>query len=294
MHAQRYYRHSGRFSPAGLAAAGSVGLVAGVVLGVVYAYAILYIPLAGTVTFILTGGFAFVLGLVVGMVLHATKVRSTTVAALTALPVALVALLASWIAWLYALLQRADAVDVSLLDFVTNPAALWQVLLEVNRVGAWSLKGATPTGGLLWALWACEALIIVVGTVVVARGHVDEPFCEDCERWCEEEKGIAVTGPAEAGMLRERLEASDFAALKALPPATQTATTRFDLHQCPQCHATSTLTAKAITVTEKNGKSSTSEHDVVRFLNLSRSELEAFRAALPRSSPTEAPVAVAT
>ncbi len=283
----RYYRHSGRFSPGGIVGALGLGLPAAVLMAFVYAYAIVYIPIIGIVSFILTGGFAAVVGAVVGLMLHTGKVRNTLVSYLTALPVALVALWASWVAWVYALLRRGDA-EISLLGLTLDPVGLWQVIGVINEKGAWSFKGATPTGGVLWFLWACEALIIVGVSMAMAEGMVAEPFCEDCQTWCEEQKSFALLGPATQEELVPRLELSDFVALKGLPAATASAFTRLDLHQCTQCRATLTLTGKAITVTQKGGKTETDEKDLFRLLKLSTSQLASLKQVLEQRAQAEA------
>jgi hypothetical protein len=252
-----------------------------------YAYAIVYIPIIGMVSFILTAGFAAIVGAVTGTMLHKGKVRNPAVAYLAALPVAFTALWAAWVAWIYALAHRGEGGNIGVLDLVLNPSGLWDLILMVNSTGAWSFKGSTPTGGVLWALWGVEALIIVGLVEVVAEGMVADPFCEDCERWCEEQKAFATLGAANKEELVSRLELSDFSVLKTLPAVLPSASTRFDLHQCPQCRATITLCGKAVTVTTKGNKTETDEKDLFRHLKLTTSQLASLQAVLGQRAEAE-------
>lgn len=283
----RYYRHSGKFSPGGIVGALGLGLPVAVLMAFLYAYAIVYIPIIGMVSFILTAGFAAVVGAVTGTMLHKGRVRNTAVAYLAALPVAFTALWAAWVAWIYALAHRGEGGNIRLVDLVLNPEGLWDLILMVNSTGAWSFKGATPTGGLLWALWGVEALIIVGLVSAVAEGMVADPFCEDCERWCEEQKAFATLGAANKEELVSRLELSDFSVLKTLPGALPSASTRFDLHQCPQCRATITLCGKAVTTTTKGNKTETDEKDLFRHLKLTTSQLASLQAVLGQRAEAE-------
>lgn len=292
MQADRYYEHSGRYSPFSVAKALGLGLLVSVPLAFVYAYIIVYIPIVGTITFILTAGFAGVVGFAVGRALHAGKVRNHAVTLATAIPVAIFALWASWVAWVYAILHRADAV-VGVLDLALAPATLWKVILLINDKGAWNLKGITPTGAALWGLWALEAAIIGGVIVLVARESVNEPFCEPCERWCDEQKAIAVLGATTKDDLVPRLERGDYAVLREIGPPTHLAFTRLDLHQCSQCQATTTLTATSVTVTVKKDKQETEESGLLKYLLVPPGELSAMKTLLTEGQAHPEPAGTA-
>ncbi|MFT3769647.1 MAG: hypothetical protein QM820_29780 [Minicystis sp.] len=265
MHADRYYRHSGRYSPGAVVKALAAGLGASLLLAFVYSYIIVYIPIVGVITFILTAGFGALSGFAVGHLLHAGKVRNQIVTLATAVPVALFALWAAWVTWVYAIMHRAD-VDVGLVDLAANPGALWKLINIINEKGAWNLKGFTPTGGLLWGLWALEAAIIVGVIVLVAYEMVNVPFCEQCDRWCAEHKAMATLGSTTKEALAPRLERGDYTVLRETPLVSGLAFTRLDLHQCPECHGTATLSASSVTISVKKGKQETSETVLFKYL----------------------------
>ncbi|APR86600.1 Hypothetical protein A7982_11949 [Minicystis rosea] len=243
----------------------AAGLSASLPLAFVYSYIIVYIPIVGVITFALTAGFGALLGFLVGQVLHAGKVRSQAAALAAAVPVSLFALWAAWVTWVYALMHRAD-VDVAFLDLAANPGGLWNLINVINDKGAWNLKGFTPTGGLLWGLWALEAAIIVGLAVLVAYEAVNVPFCEPCDVWCAEHKAMATLGSTTKRALAPRLEQGDYAVLRETPHVSDLAFTRLDLHQCPTCQGTATLSATSVTVTVKKDKRETSETVLFKYL----------------------------
>lgn len=291
MQTDRYYRHSGRFPPLAAAAALVAGLLACVPLAFAYSYIIVYIPVIGTITVFLTIGYGALAGFVAGLAMQRAKVRSRVVSLATAIPVGIFALWASWVTWVYAILRRSDA-DVGLLDLVLDPAALWRVILIINEKGAWNLKGMAPTGGVLWALWGIEAAIILGLGVTVGLGMVREPFCEACNRWCAEVKGIAVLGSTSKDEIVPRLEQGDYAVLREPPPPTEAAYTRIDLHQCPSCKGTTTLTATGVTVVpKKGGKPEVKERVLLEFLLLPEADLSTLQTVLAERAAREAPLA---
>ncbi len=279
MASARYYRHSGHFSPLAVAQAVGLGLLVAVPMAFVYSYILVYLPIIGVITFLLTAGFAGTVGLAAGYGMHARKLRNDAAAVATALPVALFALWASWVTWVYAILDRADA-DVGLVDLAANPGGLWSIINVINEKGAWSFKGTTPTGALLWGMWGLEAVIIVGVVVLVAHSMVSSPFCEACDRWCEEHKGFAVLGPTRKETLKARLEQGDYTVLREMRETNATTYTRLDLHQCAKCQVTTALTATSITVTLKKGKEEKNETVMVKHLLLSPSDLSAVKTIL--------------
>jgi hypothetical protein len=292
METDRYYRHSGRFAPLAVVKALGAGVVSAVPLAFVYSYVLVYIPIIGTITFALTGGFALLIGLAVGKVLHDGKVRNLAVSTATALGAALFSLWAAWVTWVHAILGRADA-KVTLADLALDPALLWKVITLINDKGAWNLRGLTPTGALLWGLWALEAAVIGGVVVLAVRESVNDPFCEACDRWCAEHKGFGAVGPARLENLAPRLERGDYTVLRELPNHAESVYTRLDVHDCPQCHATTTLSATNVTVTVKKGKAETTEDVIFKHLLLPPGDLAVVQAMLAAAAAPEPEVAPA-
>ena len=279
-----YYRPSGQAPMAGIAIGVLCGGLAGAVLAFVYSYAILYIPIVGYVTFILSLGFGGLTGFATGLALRHGKVRSTWAAWATGGLVAAITFYCSWVVWIYALFHRAD-VQVPLGQIFMHPSSLWTLIVEVNKVGAWTIKGSTPTGAILWIFWGSEALLILVPAVVCAALPIRDPFCEACERWCDERKAVRKSGQAAKEDLVTRIEAKDWVWVGTLGPGEAALHLSYDLHVCPSCEEMHTLTVHDVRTVQEEGKAVNKSEAVVQHLLLTRHDAAALCAAPP--APTK-------
>ena len=276
------YRHSGRFALGGVLLALVAGLAAAIVLAFAYAYLLAYIPVVGYVTFIIAGGFGYLVGYATGKLLEQGHVRNTPLSILVTAVAALGAFYASWVVWIHAIAGRAD-VEVPILDLATSPAILWEVVTAVNAEGAWSLKGWTPTGTILWIFWILEAGLIF-GPAFYAVHHLihRRAYCEACGKWCHDTLGAVQLDPSNPADLRQRLETSDFAALSALPNR-QGGTptwTRVDLHLCPtaQCGKTNAVSVSHVSTTvNRKGEPSEKVDTLVDKILIDRATVDLIR-----------------
>ena len=277
-----FYRHSGRFSVGGAALALLAGIAAALVLAFVYAYVLAYIPVVGYITFILAGGFGALVGLACGKLLEQGHVRNTPLSLLVTGVATVAAFYVSWVVWIHAIAGRAD-VEIPMVELGTKPAILWEVVTAVNESGAWSLKGWTPTGTILWILWILEAGLIFVPAFLVAHHVVGRrAYCESCGKWCRDDIGAVQLEPAQPAELRQRLESNDFAALSALPnrQVTTAVWTRVDLHVCPsaQCGKTNAVTVSHVSTTvDRKGQPSEKVEALVDKLLIDRPTADLIR-----------------
>ncbi|HEX8117167.1 MAG TPA: hypothetical protein VF521_07840, partial [Pyrinomonadaceae bacterium] len=108
-----------------------------------------------------------------------------------------------------------------------------------------------------------------------------DPFCEPCQLWCEEEKDIVSVGVAGADELQRRFEAKDFQYLKmvGLKQTHDAEWCRLDLHRCPGCGRTNTLSVKRQKLKIDNkGKATVTSKDIFRGLLLTEAEVRQLRA----------------
>lgn len=276
-----YYKPSGEVTVAGLAAGLLGGLLVGLVLTVAYAYLLIYVPFVYA-HILCTVVYAAALGAVVGCLLKAGKMRNHAVGVFVAAAVAFLSYYFCWAVWLSAVLARAD-VDVSVLTLASRPALLLDVILKLNETGAWSIgRGGIPVTGLfLWVVWGAEALTVLVApTVMVRAALTSEPFCEHCDEWCYEDKGLVTLLSAGRDELRRRLEAKDFEYLKTVGARQEGdwELCKLSLYHCKQCDRTNALTVKHETTTfDSKGRSKTNSTVFVKQLLLNASEAEDLR-----------------
>ncbi|MFO0693705.1 MAG: hypothetical protein U0230_09145 [Polyangiales bacterium] len=278
-----FYVSSGRAPARGIALGVLAGLAGGTLLAWAYSYLLVYLPIAGYVTFLIAAGFGGLVGALTGFVLRFGRVRNAAIGALVGLVVALMVEYVAWAVWVHATLARAD-VESSTLGFLVSPPLLWNVVHEINRVGAWSLRGATPTGTVLWVLWSIELLLITGAATAVAGGLLTDPFCERCEAWATSSRGLLTTADSSIDEVRRHLEQHSLAELGSLGPATADAPRylRYDVHSCASCDTLHALDVVQVARKVENGKVEESEETPLRGVLVTSTDVAALRALASR------------
>jgi len=264
----QYYQHSGHYSPPAALVAALMGAVAASLLGAIYAYIVLYLPLAGWITFVISGGYGLCVGLAVSKACRVAKVRSQKAALGIALVSQLVGFYVAWGVWMHALLVRAEVQDVSLATCL-SPSALWAAIKVVNGTGAWSMFGVEPSGFFLALLWLLEAAIIFV--LCLASVDLADPFCEKCQVWCPS-KPIATLDPMAPEELKSVLEGRQLDRLSLIQGDETQERIVLDLAHCARCNQLHTLSARHITIKVKDGKREDETTKVVSHLLLTPEE----------------------
>ena len=292
-----YYRHSGRFDAGRTLITFIAGTVVALVCGGIYAYIVRYMPIVGWITFIITGGTGFALGSAMGKLLQWARVRNTTLGlAITALA-GLVLVWFSWVVYIYDLLQQIE-IPPTLWDCVTSPQIMWQILLDINEHGLWSIKEAKPTGIFLWAIWLVEAALLIGIPLWYVRKKLDEKaFCEACQKWCIIRPLIDLkTLPFSRAEVSRRLESKDFSVIADAKEAPKGSLMYWtvSLQGCPSCDTTQTLCIDETVLTQnKKGQWEKTIKPVVKRLLLAPEDTVAMTMAVSqvRSAHTEAALA---
>jgi hypothetical protein len=282
-----YYRESGGVTVAGLAAGIGGGLVAAVVLAFAYSYLISYIPFI-FLNILCTVGYAFALGASVAALFRWGKTRNSTVGMFVATVVALASYYLSWAVWL-SIVVSGGGFSISSWALAADPLGLWEVLQAVNERGVWTIghghggsqnKDAV-SGVLLWLCWGAEAVVVLaVAPVAAWKGLTAHPFCESCRTWCAEERGVALIRAAESDELKRRFEAKDFLYLKTVGPRAEGDLDwcRLDLHRCPGCGRTNTLSVQRDKLkVDRKGKQTVNSKEVLRDLLLTEGDVHQLR-----------------
>lgn len=278
-----YYQPSNKMPVGGIVLFLLGGTLAAAVLALVYIYAIWYIPFV-YINFFLCLGFGLVLGGVLMLLAKAGKLRSPTGVGVLALLVGLVAVYLEWSVYLTLLFNSETtgtgrSADTStsfslglLLDVMAHPAAAWEVIIGINKTGTWSLKGATPSGLFLWAIWLVEVVIIIGGAYLLARAQAKDPFSESSNQWTDEEVlAHPLAFAHNPDQTRTALETGQFHALTPHVAETEEAPfSRLTLHRAPNDTSCQYLTLENVTTkTDDKGKATQDTDVVLRHLAIS-------------------------
>ncbi len=259
-----HYQHSGKAPAAGILITLTGGLIAGVVLGLIYGFLIYWSPFVYINAFV-TFGFGVAIAGVVGALGVAGKIRNVAILSAIALVVSLVGYYVHWAVWV----ARFTATDI--VSVATSPGPLWEVVVSVNALGPWSIFGWTPAGVALWIIWGIEAFVIVGFGTMSARGWIDLPFCERTGQWTTEEtlpahfQPVDINRPADTPQsLLESLQPLDGPSSAFTEVSIATAEGS-DL----RC-----VSLKAVAVEKKDDKEQTTRIDVVKNMLFDRSSFE--------------------
>ena len=269
------------------------GSITAVILGYIYGYLCVYNPLAGFISFFLVLGYGLALGAVIFAFGHESNCRNPKFMGFMGVSLGCFSLYSSWVVFLYALLKRysEDVDDLSLLSMFVDPTMVWGMVLNVNETGWFSLRGYTPTGGVLWTFWALEALMIVGIAFFTARSE-DDVFCEQCYRWSETLDPVSFLAPTNPEG-QPKLDLHDLSDLNGMDRAEggEPHTIRIKTCRCSECGLTATyqLFHDAITVDDK-GKTEKTEKNLTPKYIIHQEDLEKLKAVLrpkPKSSGNE-------
>ncbi len=249
------YRHSGKIGITGVLIPlfGTVPTLIGALL---YAYAVVYIPIAGIVSLILLGAFIFLVGLSTGRIAKAAKCRNTAFLSLVTVGVALVGLYSTWVFFLYALIGKKEDPGVSFLfSLFLNPDELFSIIRELNRTGWYTIKGITPSGILLWIFWFLEALFLVVGSVFLSRSIIVRAvFCEKCNVWTKLQSSTRLELPEEWQVkIPDKPDHEALGAFEEADPAVQNHILA-EVLQCPTCACQATRYTRVTANPDNKGK----------------------------------------
>jgi hypothetical protein len=259
--ANRYYEHSGSMNMTGPIYMLISGICGSLVLGLIYGFAIFYIPFI-YLNFFITLGFGLFVGFIVGLGGKLGKVRNSTVLLLFGFLFGIFAEYTGWVSWIYA----SSSQEI----FTLDPLKILQILQILSNDGAWGIFGWTPTGIALYCIWGIEAIMIIGASTMGALAILaSTPFCERCDKWIEEEDEILLEPITDAEELKSQLEQNDYNFLKSLKK-TEGETedyTQINLLHCPTCNENYYLTLISVEVTlDSDNKETKEENNILENL----------------------------
>lgn len=263
-----YYKHSGKFGALALPLGLGGGILAAVLLGTIYGQAMARIPVVGKITFLIAALTGAGYGVAAAWLFRKGHGRSTTVGTIVAAIATFVGHYMAWVSWVSVVLSRSGD-GPSVIDVLTNPSGMFSAISAINGVGAWSISGGAPSGGVLWALWSIEALIVLGCGIAIGAGMASTGvYCEHCNDWCKEEEGRVLLNPAPQEAVKQSLEAQQWGVLNQIGPFTGVGPClRLDLAYCPKCEKTHAVAVSALT--PKADGNGTDIDTFVQYINTS-------------------------
>ena len=244
-----FYRHSGRFEPAGVAwsFAGMIG--AGLALGYLYGVLVWLVPFIYLVI-IGTAGLGLIVGFLSIQLTMKANTRNNTLIVLGPTLAGLAALYSAWVGYLFA------ASDWQF--HLWNPLDIFATAGRIAETGLWSMFGNTPTGLLLYFIWLVEALIIVGLGLIMGLAWINSPpFNENAGAWAEHTEALP---PAKAlsdqtiRQVREQLSRGDLSCFGLFEPLEDgddaSVHTSFLVAWAPGYEHEQYLTISSITITQ--------------------------------------------
>lgn len=282
------YQSSGRIGPLGIPAMLIAGFGGALVLGIAYAYLIVWIPIV-YVNFLATGGFGVGLGMAVDKAARFGKVRNAKSAHLIGFLAGLFGLYVAW-AWDGTARTSGEAESIPVL---WNPLALKAYVSVFYETGFWGFRGGNVSGIPLAVIWVIEALVIVGCSTLLAGSTASTPFCESCSEWANETEGYKRLLPPSDPQPLAQLSEGDLSALSQFTACEDTPdqSIRLDLHACPQCADTRFLTVNLSVITvDKDGDSSENTTAIIERMVLDAESMQQLQTTLDGLEVAEAPV----
>lgn len=272
-----FYSHSGRFSPL-FVLTFPIVFIAAIMLAFVYNSLVIYVPIIGYFSVLLTLGYSFALGISAAFCLSLFKVRNIWISRMTGLVCAMIALYIAWVVFVYLFLGKSSSkTEITLIGAILSPHGIWNVACAIAEKGWYSITAFTPAGWVLWTFWIIEALIILTVIVMVAEASTTMVFCETCGKWAENEGGVVNFLPGDDIDLANRFVNKNFSFLQNAVRAKSTETDffRIDADICETCGELFLVSLLHITKTyDKDESENISEETLVQHLKLSPAEYE--------------------
>lgn len=278
----KYYKPSGKFSPTSFLYFALIALIALPILGLIYAYAIWYIPFI-YINFIIAGAFGFGVGyLIKRFVIKQGKVRNTGLAFVFAILAAIIALYFHWAVWVDLVINAGESygssrigVTVSNIEFLQvfnlalNPSALFSIISEINPIGTWGIKGTAVSGTFLTVIWVIEFLIVTIVAILVSFTETYEPFCEDSDKWFNKKQLKPTSLIEEPEQFLKHLESSAHETFDILTPVKDLNSHHsiFTLYTSDKNENYLTVTNK-IAETNKKGETELKDYEIVEYIYL--------------------------
>ncbi|MGZ3425069.1 MAG: hypothetical protein ACXVCV_00405 [Polyangia bacterium] len=279
------YRASGRFGALTVALF-AAAIVAGAAAAWLYQSLMTWIPYI-YVNLVLCAGFGAALGAAGVFAVRRGHCRNRVLAGALALPLALVAVGASYY-WSYqsTLSTIVDKNPGTTLEAVRAeiPFERW---FDAKKAAGWTMSSShsTPSrrnspdisGMGVVIIWAIELMTILAITLLLVDSEASKPYCERCGRWCTAKPltlgGLTRTDVEQAVQLGDLLPLIDIQVRSDGDPARSLVLTG---NVCEGCPDTAFLSVDEKTTTQRKKQSSTKTVHLIKHAILTAQQRTAF------------------
>lgn len=288
------YSHSGNLGQ-GLLIVPVGGFFAAVFLSIIYAHVLVYSPIAGYISLLFVVLFAIALGWTISKLGYLAECRNPAFLLSVGLACGFVALYSSWAAFIYVLCNEAQLKVVpSIFEVFLSPGLVFDVAVQINRIGWYSIFGGfTPTGTVAAIFWVIEAIIIVGCSAGFAATAIDvEIFCENCNKWCHHNTDALRLSFPEDGAALNELQPTNLTSLISLKPVnlSESNCLSVDLWECHLCKNLAALKIKTcVIIDDENGKPKEKTEDLTEIWLVTPDDLANIKALAgePPAQPDE-------
>ncbi|MCO4781395.1 MAG: hypothetical protein KC646_03670 [Candidatus Cloacimonetes bacterium] len=276
-----YYKPSGSIGPVAIVLSVVFGLIASLILGTLYGYMIYYLPFI-YFNFIIVILYGFGVGSATGIGAKFGKARNSTVLGLIALCIGVLSFYFGWVSWMHALTeQNVLKVDLIAVFSKFNPSHVYSMASDIAQTGAWSIFGWTPKGFSLYLVWGVESLMIIFLTVVAAVVIIDEPFCERCNTWIQEDSTISPYPFIEdeenykASLEKEGVE---LVLNQAKLETSEAKFSEYQLFVCKMCNSNQMLTVSNVELSlNSEGKEEQAKTEIAKHILLDKAQISTLK-----------------
>ena len=209
------------------------------ILSFIYTKLLLFNPLI-YLNFFVWGLYLFVVVQLIAFIAKTAKSRNPSSMLVLGI---LIALFTQYFGWLFFLHDFPLEATHSYSALLMSPPLFLKTMSDVAAQGHPSFFGLTIKGGLMWGVWALEAIgVLAAGYIGGKKALHEKVFCEHCQLWAEDLSYDMRLEPKDKESLKKAIE-GDVDQLFSFSIADEDAVkqVRLNLQACPECDNTSTL-----------------------------------------------------
>ena len=258
------YIPSGKFNPVGipimLLVGGGLGMAAAFLVHLIWVFTGYYL------IFIFPAAIGFAAGFGLSMGIGVGKCRSKALGMVVGLAIGLLS---------YISMHYFDSLSYGAPDLLSY--------LQAIADEGYVIFFIPISGTVAWITWIIEIALVLFLTVGIAGGSAAEPFCEDCNQWCEE-KTLFTSANRSSDQMITALRDQDYNHLSELSTEGFNERNKLvaDLSYCEKCMQNGYLTLKRIT--PKGDGDDTEEDTLISGATIAPGGLDTLLKAFPAVS----------